>query len=574
MFRIRRIYDYIVPANRDAIEQARSIFRQQFAGAPLEDIDDLPDRLSNPFKKRFSTMLYIAEDSRRRVVGFATVLHDPVVRLSFLDYIASIRAGRGIGAALYEHVRNDAHERDDHFVVFECLPDDSKKCRDPELRKQNVSRLRFYERYGARPVVGTAYETPVPGGDDDCLPYLMFDTLNRGATIDVRLARKVVRAIFERKYDHCPPDYVDRVCASFRDPVELRPFQYVRSAGAKQPPSRLDHPIPMTVNDRHDIHHVRERGYVESPVRIRAILDQLEPAGLVRRIQVRNHPMSRIEAVHDKAFVAYLRRACAETPEGVSVYPYVFPIRNATRPPRDLSVRAGYYAIDTFTPINRNAYIAARRAVDCTLTAADQILGGERLAYALVRPPGHHAEQRTFGGFCYFNNAAVAAEAMSAQGRVAMLDIDYHHGNGQQDIFYQRSDVFTVSIHGSPDYAYPYFTGFADERGDGPGEGFNLNVPLPEVQNGRQYAGALKRTLREIETFDPMFLIVSLGLDTAKGDPTGTWSLSGKDMEHNGRMIGELGIPTLVVQEGGYRTRTLGMNARSFFHGLMAGAKR
>jgi acetoin utilization deacetylase AcuC-like enzyme len=280
-----------------------------------------------------------------------------------------------------------------------------------------------------------------------------------------------------------------------------------------------------------------------------------------------------ILAVHDAHLVNYLRKVCASVPEKKSVYPYVFPIRNAARPPKDLSVRAGYYCIDTFTPLNQNAYLAAKRAVDCALTAADQIVAGRHLAYALIRPPGHHAERRSFGGFCYFNNSAVAAHHLSRLGRVAILDVDYHHGNGQQDIFYRRDDVLTVSIHGHPNFAYPYFSGFAEEIGEEAGEGYNLNLPLPEKQNGEQYRKALGKALKGIGEYAPDFLVVALGLDPAKGDPTGTWSLAAKDFESNGRAIGELHLPTLVIQEGGYRTRTLGVNARHFFTGLAEGAE-
>jgi acetoin utilization deacetylase AcuC-like enzyme len=153
-----------------------------------------------------------------------------------------------------------------------------------------------------------------------------------------------------------------------------------------------------------------------------------------------------------------------------------------------------------------------------------------------------------------------------------MLDIDYHHGNGQQDIFYERPDVFTISIHGHPEFAYPYFTGFANERGGATGFGYNLNIPLPESQNGADHRRALERACKEVVKFAPSFLIVPLGLDPAKGDPTGTWSLVAKDFEANGYMIGQLQLPTLVVQEGGYRTRTLGTNAKYFFTGLVRGA--
>ncbi len=205
------------------------------------------------------------------------------------------------------------------------------------------------------------------------------------------------------------------------------------------------------------------------------------------------------------------------------------------------------------------------------LTAAAELSHGRPLSYALVRPPGHHAEARAFGGFCYFNNAAIAAQYLVPQGKVAILDIDYHHGNGQQEIFYRRSDVLTVSIHGHPNFAYPYFSGFADERGTDAGLGFNLNLPLGESIDGPQYRTTLEKALTAVRRFEPVFLIVALGLDTAKGDPTGSWQLKAKDFELNGRQIGALELPTLVIQEGGYYTRTLGTNARHFFQGLADG---
>ncbi|GIX14016.1 MAG: hypothetical protein KatS3mg118_1975 [Paracoccaceae bacterium] len=178
---------------------------------------------------------------------------------------------------------------------------------------------------------------------------------------------------------------------------------------------------------------------------------------------------------------------------------------------------------------------------------------------------------RSFGGFCYFCNAAIAANYLSRHGRVAILDIDYHHGNGQQDIFYERDDVLTVSIHGHPSFAYPYFTGFADETGRGRGAGFNLNIPLAETITPEEHRAAIARGLRRIDRHDPDFLVLSLGYDTAKGDPTGTWSNRAEDFREIGRMIGAAGLPVLVVQEGGYRVRTLGINARQFFTGLAEG---
>jgi len=404
------------------------------------------------------------------------------------------------------------------------------------------------------------------------MPYLVFDGLDRGQPLSRSYAKKVVCAILERKYaDLCSPEFVKHVLASFRDdPVRVREPRYLPAKTPRVPATApAPEPIAVFVNDKHNIHHVRERGYVEAPARINAILRELEGNGLIENLPVKKHSSRHILAVHDRGFYEYFRRACRNVGQGKSVYPYVFPIRNVARPPREWSVRAGYYCIDTFTPINGNAFPAASRAVDCALSAADEILDGRRVAYALVRPPGHHAERGVFGGFCYFNNAAIAAHYLTQYGRVAVLDVDYHHGNGQQDIFWHRSDVLTVSIHGSPVFAYPYFSGFAEEQGEGEGEGLNKNYPLPEIVDGPKYRDTLAHALKTIGRYDPDFLIVALGLDTAKGDPTGTWMLRAKDFEENGRMIGRLDLPTLVVQEGGYRTRTLGVNARSFFRGLV-----
>ncbi len=574
MLKIRRVYDDILAINRETVKQVQQILRARFPEAPREEVALIGEKLRNPFKQRFRSILLVAENLKHRVLGFAVLLHEPVIGFCYLDWIATAKGngGGGLGSALYDSVRSEAVALKARGLFFECLPDDPQACPDNALLKENRARLRFYERYGARPVINTGYELPVNPGDT-CMPHLMFDGLEHGPVLPRALARKVVRAILERKYaDVCPAAYVNKVVASFHDdPLMLRPYRYIKPEAALTMvrATSLDQ-IALVVNAEHHIHHVHDRGYVESPVRVRSILETLDPSGLFIPSQPRAFADKHITAVHDSDLVTYLRRACAEMPEGKSLYPYIFPLRNKTRPPKEPSVLSGYYCIDTFTPINRNAYRAARRGVDCTLTAATEILSGRRVAYALVRPPGHHAERRAFGGFCYFNNNAIAAQYLCTHGKVAILDIDYHHGNGQQDIFYRRSDILTVSLHGHPGFAYPYFTGFADERGEGEGEGFNLNLPLPEKLDGVQYRNALSKALQRIRQFGPQFLIVALGLDTAKGDPTGTWQLSSRDFEANGRLIGELGLPTLVVQEGGYRARTLGRNALTFFKGLAA----
>jgi acetoin utilization deacetylase AcuC-like enzyme len=333
------------------------------------------------------------------------------------------------------------------------------------------------------------------------------------------------------------------------------------------------HPIKVLVPKEHTLHHVRERGYVERPVRVERIMQAITTLPGVAIAELRDHGEEPIRAVHDPDFVDYLARVCPTLPPEEALYPYVFPIRYPDRKPVDQEVQAGYYCIDTFTPLMRNAYIAARAAVNCALSGADLLDGGERLVYAVCRPPGHHAERRVYGGFCYFNNAAIAANKLSAGGRVALLDIDFHHGNGTQDIFWRRADVLTISIHGDPSYAYPYFAGFVDERGEGEGEGFNLNIPLPEDVEDEDYLRELAVASARIEEFAPRALVLSLGLDIAKGDPTGAWRISPDGFHRIGRTLGELGLPTLVVQEGGYDSRVLGRNARQFISGLQRGIR-
>ena len=573
MFRIRRIHDDVLPGNQRAIARIQELLREQFPMLRPEDIEKLPEQLRDPVGQGFRTIILVAEGDDD-VRGFAVLLYAPDLLFCFLDFISSASpdSGRGVGGVLYERVREECVALNAKGLFFECLPDDPAAVSDPALLAQNAARLKFYERYGARPITGTLYESPLEPGELD-MPYLVFDDLGTGAPLHRKDARAIVRAILERKYGWlCPPEYVDKVVASFRDEiVHLRPYRYVKKKRKKAPPhTRIpaDQRILLLVNQRHEIHHVRERGYVEAPVRIAAICRELAKLDVFVTGVPRAFSDAHIRAVHDPKLIAYLKRVCSTLKDGRSVYPYVFPIRNVARPPTDLSVRAGYYCIDTFTPLNQNAWLAARRAADCALTGAQAILTGRRAAYALVRPPGHHAERRVFGGFCYLNNAAIAAQYLSRHGRVAMLDLDYHHGNGQQDIFWERPDVLTISIHGHPRFAYPYFSGFADERGAGPGLGKNINFPLPEKVTSEIYQKYVDKALLTIKRFQPKFLVVSLGLDTGKGDPTGTWNLMADDFARVGSAVGAAQLPTLIVQEGGYNTRSLGRHARYFFGGL------
>jgi len=572
MFRIRKITNPYLEGNKQVMERIKTIIQLQFPDIRASKIEDISQQMINPVKTKYHTSLIIADDFRGNIRGFAIMMYMSDLKFCYLDFLA-VTPGKptsGVGGSIYERIREEAAALKTIGIFFECLPDDPALCRDKSFIKQNMSRLAFYERYGAYPIINTSYEKPVKA-DDDCAPFLVYDDLGSDSPLKAKELKKIYKAILKRKYsDYCPSDYVNMVVNSVKDdPVKLRAPRYVKTQEADIHLIKNNNlKIQLFVNGRHQIHHIKEVGYVESPVRVKTIFREISKLGIISEGKVKEYPDRFIYEIHHRDYVKYFRTVCTGLEPGKSVYPYVFPIRNITRPPKVLSVRAGYYCIDTFTPLNMNAYLAARWGVNCALTAADSILSGNRIVYVLTRPPGHHAERFVFGGFCYFNNAAIAANYLSHYGNVAILDLDYHHGNGQQQIFYERADVLTISIHGHPSFAYPYFSGFKEEKGENSGFGYNYNFPLKEELSGEEYREILTRALNIVRKFNPEFLIIALGLDTAKGDPTGTWMLSAKDFYLNGKMIAKLRMPTLFIQEGGYRNRFLGINARSFFKGF------
>ena len=237
--------------------------------------------------------------------------------------------------------------------------------------------------------------------------------------------------------------------------------------------------------------------------------------------------------------------------------------------PEAASGRAGWWGLDTANPIVAGTYSAARAAVDTALTTVDLVLGGERAAYGLCRPPGHHAGRSMAGGYCFFNNAAIAAESIvrSTGEPVAILDVDFHHGNGTQQIFWRRGDVLYVSLHADPNRQYPYFLGRAGETGEGDGEGANLNLPLPAGTDDAAFLAALDRGLERIAATDGSVVVVSLGFDTYGQDPIGDFALTTRVYHEVGRRVASLGRRQVILQEGGYYRPALGENARAWLRG-------
>ena len=239
--------------------------------------------------------------------------------------------------------------------------------------------------------------------------------------------------------------------------------------------------------------------------------------------------------------------------------------------PENFAARMGLFSFDAGTPIVQGSWAAARAGAACAIGAARIVSsGGERGAFALTRPPGHHAGADFFGGYCFLNNSALAAQALRDGGaeRVAVLDVDYHHGNGTQAIFYERSDVLTVSIHGDPRTEYPFFLGHADERGAGPGAGFNLNLPLPRGTDFARWRAALDAGLTAIASFGAQALVVALGVDTYEGDPISGFKLRSADYYAVGEAIAAAGLPTVFVFEGGYAVAEVGINTVNVLEGF------
>jgi acetoin utilization deacetylase AcuC-like enzyme len=325
---------------------------------------------------------------------------------------------------------------------------------------------------------------------------------------------------------------------------------------------------------RMEMHRGQMVTCVESTARLESVLTALRERAFPEPLRVDANATqlaSVLPRIHDPQYLAFLTNAWANwvgpdpTRAAQDLLPDVWPTRGMRqdRVPENFAAQVGYYAFDSGSPITSGTWAAAYQGAACAVAAAQAVAAGEGTAVALTRPPGHHAGPDFFGGYCFLNNAALAAQTLRDNGleRVAILDVDYHHGNGTQTIFEARDDVFTLSIHGDPTTEYPFFLGHADERGVGAGLGHNRNWPLPHGSGEAAWFDALTQAGAAVQNWGAQALVVPLGLDAYADDPISGFTLTSEDFVRLGKQLRGLRLPTVFTLEGGYATAALGHNA-------------
>ncbi len=313
----------------------------------------------------------------------------------------------------------------------------------------------------------------------------------------------------------------------------------------------------------------------EQPGRVQALVDGAKAAGLSQSA-TEDHGMAPIARVHSAEYIHFLRhiytrwqRIDGASPE---VIPNIHPDRRTVSYPKSAVGQAGFHMADTACPISEHTFHSAYWSAQSAVSATNDVMAGAKASYGLCRPPGHHAFSDLAGGFCFFNNSAIAAAHLKQNGlRAAIVDVDLHHGNGTQGIFYADPDVLTVSVHADPIRYYPFFWGHAQERGEGEGLGTNLNLPLKMGTGDEGFLEALDKGLERVRDFGADIVVVALGLDAFEGDPFGGLSVSEQGFAEIGRRFAQLDLPCVMIQEGGYLCDELGDNLTAFMKGFQGG---
>tara|TARA_B110000037_G_scaffold66447_1_gene80866 strand:+ start:833 stop:1861 length:1029 start_codon:yes stop_codon:yes gene_type:complete len=313
----------------------------------------------------------------------------------------------------------------------------------------------------------------------------------------------------------------------------------------------------------------------ECPVRVEHVVKEINKRNFSKIIGPKHFSKEPLLRIHSEQYLNFLEncwidwKAAGYKGEAIAT---TSPSKRMTRdiPPREIDGRLGYYCLASETSISKGTWEAAYLSADVALTGAELINNGSTSAFSLCRPPGHHAATDMFGGYCFVNNAAVSAQYLLDNGatKVAILDVDFHHGNGTQSIFYDRNDVMFCSIHGDPMDAFPYFLGGDDEMGEGDGLGYNFNYSLPPGTSYSAWSQALDSAIAEIHNYQADALIVSLGVDTFENDPISFFRLKSADFIDYGRKIGKMKLPTLFVMEGGYAVEEIGINTVNVLEGF------
>ncbi len=364
--------------------------------------------------------------------------------------------------------------------------------------------------------------------------------------------------------------------------TRMRSFRAARVSLKNSVSSVITSFMQTIYSELHSLHHGNHEfsnGLLvpcfEMPRRAELILERVKTQDLGEVISPVDHGLEPILRIHAPHFVRFLQTAWdqwAALGRTHDALPMAWPVRgmNQSREPDQIDAKLGFFSLDAGSPIQAGTWQAVYGSAQVALTGAKLISSGANAVFCLCRPPGHHAASDYIGGYCYLNNAAIAAQALRDGGasRVAVLDVDYHHGNGTQTIFYDRADVMVVNLHADPMVEYPFYLGHADERGAGAGEGFNLNYPMPHGTGFDAWFRALEDACRQLERYAPDVVVVSLGVDTYRDDPISQFKLDSPDYLRIGDRIARLNKPTLFVMEGGYAIEPIGVNAVNVLEGF------